>query len=163
MFNHHTKVKGDLGVLKVKLALFNMGFLILNPETEHAPFDLVAYKDSKFLRIQIKYRSMTNGVIAVPNSTSWCDKNGSHRKIYNLEDLDYFAIYCPETDKCYFIPTKSMELVLLWLVTMKVFRKSYLYIYGKIWFESYRGYLMKGNTGDMVKVIFMVTDRGKYD
>jgi hypothetical protein len=109
MFNHHTKVKGDLGVLKVKLALFNMGFLILNPETEHAPFDLVAYKDSKFLRIQIKYRSMTNGVIAVPNSTSWCDKNGSHRKIYNLEDLDYFAIYCPETDKCYFIPTKSME------------------------------------------------------
>lgn len=38
MFTHHTKTKGDLGVLKVKLDLFEQGFLILNPETEHAPF-----------------------------------------------------------------------------------------------------------------------------
>jgi hypothetical protein len=42
---HHTKEKGDLGVLKAQLDLFEQGFLILNPVTEHAPFDLVAYKD----------------------------------------------------------------------------------------------------------------------
>ena len=45
---HHTKVKGDLGVLKAQLDLFEQGFLILNPITEHALFDLVAYKDRKF-------------------------------------------------------------------------------------------------------------------
>ena len=28
MFNHHTKTKGDLGVLKAKLDLFQKGFLI---------------------------------------------------------------------------------------------------------------------------------------
>jgi len=39
---HHTKEKGDLGVLKAQLDLFEQGFLILNPVTEHAPFDLVA-------------------------------------------------------------------------------------------------------------------------
>ena len=42
---HHTKQKGDLGVLKAQLDLFEQGFILLNPMTEHAPFDLVAYKD----------------------------------------------------------------------------------------------------------------------
>ena len=42
---HHTKEKGDLGVLKAQLDMFEQGFVILNPVTEHAPFDLVAYKD----------------------------------------------------------------------------------------------------------------------
>lgn len=108
MVKHHTKEKGDLGVLKVKLSLFEQGYLILNPETEHAPFDLVAYKNGEFLRIQVKYRSMRNGAIEIPTSTSWADKNGSHRRFYDLSDLDYFAMFCPEVDKCYFVPTEDM-------------------------------------------------------
>ena len=28
MFDHHTKTKGDLGVLKAKLDLFQKGFLV---------------------------------------------------------------------------------------------------------------------------------------
>jgi hypothetical protein len=45
MIIHHTKNKGDLGVLKVKVDLFQQGFLILIPETEHYPFDLVIYQN----------------------------------------------------------------------------------------------------------------------
>ena len=45
---HHTKNKGDLGELKVKVDLLEQGYLILNPETEHAPFDLVIYKSGLF-------------------------------------------------------------------------------------------------------------------
>ena len=48
---HHTKVKGDLGVFKAQLDLFEQGFVILSPVTEHAPFDLVAYKDGLFRRV----------------------------------------------------------------------------------------------------------------
>lgn len=44
MIVHHTKNKGDLGVLKVKVDLFDQGFLLLNPESEHTPFDIVIYK-----------------------------------------------------------------------------------------------------------------------
>jgi hypothetical protein len=42
MESHHTKDKGDLGVLKAQLDLFEQGFAILVPLTEHCPFDLVA-------------------------------------------------------------------------------------------------------------------------
>ena len=68
---HHTKERGDLGVLKAQLDLFEQGYSILNPGTEHAPFDLVAYKDCEFKRIQVKYKSADkSGSITVPTLTS---------------------------------------------------------------------------------------------
>lgn len=105
---HHTKHKGDLGVLKAKLDLYEQGFMILNPETEHAPFDLVAYKDRKFIRVQVKYREKDKrGAISIAFATSWADKNGSHTRVYDKMDIDLFCIYCPDTDECYYIdPSK---------------------------------------------------------
>ena len=41
---HHTKDKGDLGVLKAQIDLFEQGFTLFVPLTEHRPFDLVAYR-----------------------------------------------------------------------------------------------------------------------
>ena len=35
---HHTRQKGDPGVLKAQLDLFEQGFVVLNPITEHTPF-----------------------------------------------------------------------------------------------------------------------------
>jgi len=40
---HHTKDKGDLGVLKAQVDLFEHGFIVALPVTEHAPFDLIIY------------------------------------------------------------------------------------------------------------------------
>jgi hypothetical protein len=55
---HHTKSKGDLGVLKAQVDLYEKGYMILHPQTEHAPFDLVVYKDKNFKRVQVKYRNL---------------------------------------------------------------------------------------------------------
>jgi hypothetical protein len=65
MLSHHTKCKGDLGVLKAQLDLFEQGFTICVPQTEHAPFDLVAYRHGEFRRVQVKYRALNaNGALA---------------------------------------------------------------------------------------------------
>jgi hypothetical protein len=87
---HHTKEKGDLGVLKAQLDLFEQGFMILNPVTEHAPFDLVAYKDGLFIRLQVKYKSVDkHGCLTVHFRSSWADKNGSHMRIVDKAELRY--------------------------------------------------------------------------
>ncbi len=100
---HHTKQKGDLGVLKAQLDLFEQGFVILNPMTEHAAFDLVAYKDRKFLRIQVKYKSVDKtGGITVHFRSCWADKNGTHMQPVDKGEIDIYCIYCPTTDKCYY-------------------------------------------------------------
>lgn len=106
--NHHTKDKGDLGVLKAQLDLHLKGYVILSPNSEHLPFDLVAYKDKKFIRIQVKYRAVNDkGTIQVPLTTSWADKNGTHINFYDRSELDILCIYCPDTDKCYYIDVNT--------------------------------------------------------
>jgi hypothetical protein len=107
---HHTKDKGDLGLLKAQVALCEQGYIVLTPQTEHAPFDLVGYKDGVFHRFQVKYRKKNKvGTINAVLRTSWADKNGNHVKYYGKNDFDYFCVYCPDSDKCYFISMKFMK------------------------------------------------------
>lgn len=104
MILHLTKNKGDLGVLKAQADLAEQGFMILHPLTEHAPFDLVAYKDKHFIRIQVKYRTLSLvGAISVNMKNNWVDKHGIHVKYLDKTQVDIICIYCPDTDKCYYI------------------------------------------------------------
>lgn len=109
MVYHHTKNKGDLGVLKTKADLCQKGFLILSPETEHAPFDLVAYKN-KFYRVQVKARSISkNGALKFKFISSWVDKNGLHTKPVNKSEIDVYSIYCLDNDNCYYLNPKDFN------------------------------------------------------
>jgi hypothetical protein len=104
---HHTKDKGDLGVLKAQLDLFEQGFLILNPMTEHAPFDLVGYRSKRFVRIQVKYKSVDRtGSVTVHFRSSWTDRNGTHLRQVKKDEVDLYCIYCPDTDECYYLDPK---------------------------------------------------------
>ena len=101
---HHTKSKGDLGVLKAQIDLFEQGFTLFTPLTEHSPFDLVAYRGGKFLRIQVKYRTVDkHGKIDVKFSTCWTDRNGTHTVPVDKAEVDFFCVYCPDTDECYYL------------------------------------------------------------
>ena len=107
---HHTKVKGDLGVLKAQVSLYEQGYLLLQPVTEHAPFDLVAYKDGLFKRVQVKYKSLDKtGALTVHFQSSWADKNGTHMKAVDKGQIDLYCIYCPETDECYYLDPKEYD------------------------------------------------------
>jgi len=107
---HHTKDKGDLGVLKAQLDLFEQGFIVALPVTEHAPFDLIIYKNGTCMTVQVKYRRVNkNGVLEVPFRTSWADKHGSHEKPMDKERVDLFCVYCPDTDECYYFNPKDFK------------------------------------------------------
>jgi PD-(D/E)XK endonuclease len=107
---HHTKDKGDLGVAKAYCDLVEKGYLVLFPSAEHAPFDLVAYDGSKFIRIQVKYRSAVKGVLQVNLINRWADKNGSHGKPIDKRQVDVFCVYCPELDKCYYFKAEDTNI-----------------------------------------------------
>lgn len=104
---HHTKNKGDLGILHAQLDLAKKGYGVLTPLTEHEAFDLVAYKDGRFLRIQVKYRAAVRGVILAPFSTCWADRHGVHSQRVDKNALDLYCIYCPDTARCYYLDPKE--------------------------------------------------------
>jgi hypothetical protein len=107
---HHTKEKGDLGVLKAQLDMYEQGFTILNPVTEHAPFDLVIYKDREFKRVQVKYKSVDKfGSITVHFRSCWADRNGTHMQHVDKDEIDLYCVYCPDTDECYYLDPKSYK------------------------------------------------------
>jgi hypothetical protein len=93
---HHTKDKGDIAAAMALADLTLKGYICFTPTvSEHLPFDLIAYKDGKCLRIQAKYNSNRK----ICNKTSWADKNGSHSKRYGKDDFDYYALYIPDLNR----------------------------------------------------------------
>jgi hypothetical protein len=104
---HHTKNKGDLGVLKAQADLAQKEYCVLNPLTEHAPFDVVAYKGQAFKRIQVKYRTASKGVLQIRFKNFWVDRHGLHSVPLDKSQVDLFCVYCPDTDKCYYFDPKA--------------------------------------------------------
>ena len=100
---HHTKDKGDLAVARVLGDLVGRGVTVLLPFTEHAPFDLVAYTDDSFYRIQVKFRAAKNGSVTVLFRSSWADRNGTHHRPMPRHEVDVIAVYCPDTAGVYYI------------------------------------------------------------
>jgi PD-(D/E)XK endonuclease len=69
------------------------------------PFDLIAVsRGGELRRIQVKYRPISKeGSISVILRNIHSDKNGIHRKPVDLNSFDCYALYCPQTDKVYYV------------------------------------------------------------
>src|SRR6516164_11455236 len=107
---HHTKDKGDIGVAHAIGDLADQGFVVLTAFCEHAPFDLVAYRDGKFVRVQVKYRTVSpSGTLEVQFRSSWSDVNGTHVRPIDKDHIDVVCIYCPDTRECYYVDPKQFN------------------------------------------------------
>ncbi len=100
---HHTKEKGDLGVLKAQADLAERGYIVCSPLTEHASFDIAIYRDGRFTRVQVKYVTAKNGVIKADFRSRWSDSHGAYVKAPDKSEVDLYCIYCPETNRCYYV------------------------------------------------------------
>jgi hypothetical protein len=106
---HHTKDKGDLAVAKVQADLIERGATVLLPLTEHAPFDLVAYLDNTFFRVQVKYRTVSKGAVNVMFRSSWADRHGTHHRPLLADAVDIIAIFCPNTSESYYVNRRDFR------------------------------------------------------
>lgn len=103
----NTNVKGAIGTAHIIVDLTEKGYDIFTPLSEHSTVDLIAIKGSEIKRIQVKYRTPYRNMVEVPMHTV---VNGK-RNFYNKDDLDWFAVYCPQwgityvepRDKAYFL------------------------------------------------------------
>lgn len=106
---HHTKEKGDIGVLKAHADMAEKGYKILTPLSEHLPFDFVAYKDNRLIRVQVKYVSINNGTMDIDLRSQWSDRHGIHINPPNKSEIDLVCVYCPDKQKCYYINMKEIK------------------------------------------------------
>lgn len=96
--------------MKAQADLAAQGFMILHPLTEHAPFDLVVYKDRVFKRVQVRYRACEpNGCFEVRLGSVWNDRHGAHSVRMDKEEVDVVCVYCPDTDQCYYFDPRLVN------------------------------------------------------
>lgn len=101
-----TKEKGDIGVSLVIADLAIKGVKVALPMSEHLPFDIICINSScKLARISVKFTSINKrGGIEVPLRTISSNSKGYNFKYLNHDDIDAFAVFCPQTNKCYYVP-----------------------------------------------------------
>jgi len=101
--------KGVIGLVKVTADLVTRGFEVFTPISDACPVDLIAANDAMTLRrIQVKYRepSARDHVLFVSLDSV---VNGRRVPI-NLSLLDGWAIYCPQTEKVYYVRRDAVSL-----------------------------------------------------
>src|SRR3989344_4523829 len=105
MNNIAKKTKGDIAELAVSKRLIEEDWKILFPYGENHRYDLVAEKNNKFLRIQVKYSTPKNRVLEVNcrSSNNWSVLH------YTSKDIDMIAVYNPKSEKVYFIPVSEIN------------------------------------------------------
>lgn len=123
MASHHTKDKGDLGVVMVIADLVRHGVDVYVPLSEHQPSDLIAAdRRGRIARVQVKYRTLERtGIVSIDFRNTYSDSHGVHSKLADHSQFDCYAVYCPQTEKVYYlriddIPKESKQYVSLRIV-----------------------------------------------
>lgn len=90
--------KGAIGEHRVVADLINKGHRVHKPLLDSLPYDLVVSIKGFFYKIQVKYLHMVDGCI----ESSPRIVKGKEKVVSNIE-FDILAIFCPDTDTCYYI------------------------------------------------------------
>lgn len=106
-----TKEKGDIGLTKIIADLTENNINVSIPIAEHLKYDIIIEKDSKMFRVQARYSKAdkNNSYIQVKLKSVWSNKSGSYSVNREKGDYDILAIYCPYTNKCYYLSDEEFD------------------------------------------------------
>jgi hypothetical protein len=105
----HPKDIGDRTTLAVMLALRELGYAISVPFGENTRYDLVIDDGERLLRVQCKTGRLTSGCVEFRTSSSYAhhpNPKGTQR--HYRGQVDYFAVFCPQTGEIYLIPIDGL-------------------------------------------------------
>jgi PD-(D/E)XK endonuclease len=105
----HPKSKGDRTTLAVMMALRETGYAISIPFGENTRYDLLIDDGESIERVQCKTGRLRAGAVLF----AVCSCYGHHRNPEQVRrdyqgEVDYFAVFCPETDAVYLVPIEQI-------------------------------------------------------
>jgi len=101
-----TKRIGDISEAQVITAFTKLGYQVLLPFGENHRYDLVVDDGKNLLRIQVKTGRVRGGVIKYNCSSTHAHRGETSRPYFG--EIDYLAVYCPQTEKVYILPEKEL-------------------------------------------------------
>jgi len=102
----NTKLVGDISEARVIVALTEAGYLVSKPFGENARYDLIADDGERLYRVQVKTGRVRGGVIVFNCYSSHAHRGGRMRPYFG--QIEYLAVYCPQTRKVYLLPEQEL-------------------------------------------------------
>jgi PD-(D/E)XK nuclease superfamily protein len=103
-------LKGAIAEAAITAEAVKLGYVVLRPFPEGRRYDLVIDTGARLVRVQCKSGRLKKAVIVVTLATC---RHTPHRRYvrtrYTREDIDGVAVYCPELDRCYFLPIEEVS------------------------------------------------------
>jgi hypothetical protein len=104
-----TDQKGAIAELAIAAAAVRLGVSVYRPLVEGGRYDLIFQVNGKLLRVQCKWAPRHNAVITLRCYSCRRSRRGLVMRKYAHGEIDAFAAYCPELDRCYFLPFELFE------------------------------------------------------
>ncbi len=105
----NTKRIGDISEIMVLGALVRAGYYVSVPFGENQRYDLIAEKDCKLFRVQVKTGRLRKGAILFACYSSHAHRGGSMRRYAG--EIDFFGVYCPDVDGTYLVPLEDVAAI----------------------------------------------------
>ena len=102
-----TSQKGAVAEAAILAEAVKMEIGVLLPFNEGSRYDLVLDVGNRLLRAQCKWGAVTRDTIHVRLNTSRLTPSGYVRTTYSAAEVDGFAVYCDDLDRCYWLPIEE--------------------------------------------------------
>jgi hypothetical protein len=103
-----TDQKGAIAEAAVAWHATKLGIEVYRPISEGGRFDMIFLLGERLARVQCKWAPRQGDAVVVRCYSNRRAREGLRRRLYTAEEIDAFAAYCPEVDRCFFIPFGSI-------------------------------------------------------
>jgi hypothetical protein len=96
--------KGSIAEAAIVAAAVKLGIAVSRPVNEGLRYDLVFELGRRFVRVQCKWIARRGDVLVVPFISRRRCADGFVQRRYSRGEVDAFAAYSVDLDRCYFLP-----------------------------------------------------------
>jgi PD-(D/E)XK endonuclease len=104
-----TDQKGAIAELGIAWHATMLGVDVYRPVAEGGRCDLIFDFEARLWRIQCKWASRYADIIIVRCYSARRAREGLRKRLYTADEIDAFAAYCAELDRCFFLPFESFN------------------------------------------------------
>ena len=111
----NSNVKGAVAEQAIVLAATKAGIPVLRPVAEHGRTDLALDIDGDLLGVQVKWGRLSprRDVVIARIGTCRCTPHGYVRGTYAEHEVDLFAVYRGDLDRCFLLPAQMLANIIL--------------------------------------------------
>ena len=99
-----TDQKGAVAETAIIHAAVKLGIRVFKPVNDGERCDLIFDLGPRLLRVQCKWARRQGDVVVLRCYSSRRSRDGFVTRVYTAEEVDVFAAYCPDVERCYLVP-----------------------------------------------------------